>query len=216
MDRGIYPEACLGAGVLFMLGSGTRTIDIESLVFSLQELVDPKFSAHHKRAWLPPPQPGKVPERPGHLSIRSSRSESPDDPDQPAGALRSKFTDDPDRRADALRSESAYDSKCRRGALHAPASLDSGIVEIAKPAPIEQMITPRQAFLMPSHMVPKAEAVGEIAAECVAPCPPGWSILTPGARITADLLEHDSIDFVRIINKSALAEALPKLSMSSE
>ena len=45
---------------------------------------------------------------------------------------------------------------------------------------IEQVISPRQAFMMPSHLVPVQEAVGQIAAECIAPCPPGIPVCVPG------------------------------------
>jgi arginine/lysine/ornithine decarboxylase len=65
--------------------------------------------------------------------------------------------------------------------------------ETVRPAPrfaeIEQVLSPRQAFLMPSQVVPLEEAVGRIAVECIAPCPPGIPICVPGQKLTDNILE---------------------------
>lgn len=68
-----------------------------------------------------------------------------------------------------------------------------------RPEPIEQTIPPRQAFLMSSEVVPKAEAVGRIAAECLAPCPPGWPILVPGQKIAASQVSSLDVQSVRVV-----------------
>lgn len=76
----------------------------------------------------------------------------------------------------------------------------SGAAEGCKrPEPIEQTITPRHAFLMSSKPVPKAEAIGQIAAECLAPCPPGWPVLVPGQRITAGHISSLEVQSVRVV-----------------
>jgi arginine decarboxylase len=67
------------------------------------------------------------------------------------------------------------------------------------PQKIEQKLSPKVAFNMPSHLVSQAEAVGKISAECLAPCPPGWPILVPGQLITEEILNFKNIKSVRII-----------------
>jgi lysine decarboxylase len=52
----------------------------------------------------------------------------------------------------------------------------------------EQALTPREAFLASRERVPVAAAVGRIAAELVAPSPPGIPALAPGEVVTRPLL----------------------------
>lgn len=52
-------------------------------------------------------------------------------------------------------------------------------ITIPKPGPIEQVHSPREAFFMPSQMVPIRQAIGQVSAECRAPCPPGWPNACP-------------------------------------
>jgi arginine decarboxylase len=52
----------------------------------------------------------------------------------------------------------------------------------------EQDISPRQAFFGRTETVALAQSVGRIAAECLAPCPPGNPVLIPGQRVTAEVL----------------------------
>ncbi len=73
-----------------------------------------------------------------------------------------------------------------------------------KPHPIEQIISPREAFFMPSHVVSPATAIGEIAADVYAPCPPGWPALVPGQKITEELLSFKNIKSVRIIKSNSI------------
>ena len=68
---------------------------------------------------------------------------------------------------------------------------------------IIQAMSPRDAFLMPSHTVLPQEAIGQISAECLAPCPPGWTVLVPGQLITEELLNFKDIKSVRIIKKDS-------------
>jgi lysine decarboxylase len=53
----------------------------------------------------------------------------------------------------------------------------------------EQVVPPREAFFAPQEAVPVTDAVGRVAAELVAPYPPGVPVLAPGERVTADALE---------------------------
>lgn len=52
-----------------------------------------------------------------------------------------------------------------------------------QPDPVEQVMSPRQAFFAPSELVFAVDAAGRIAADCLAPCPPGMPVCVPGARI---------------------------------
>jgi arginine decarboxylase len=52
----------------------------------------------------------------------------------------------------------------------------------------EQVVPPREAFFAPQVAVPVADAVGRVAAELVAPYPPGVPVLAPGERITGAAL----------------------------
>jgi lysine decarboxylase len=52
----------------------------------------------------------------------------------------------------------------------------------------EQVVAPREAFFAPRVVVPARDAVGRVAAELVAPYPPGVPVLAPGERVTAAAL----------------------------
>lgn len=54
---------------------------------------------------------------------------------------------------------------------------------VAKPQPIEQIISPREAFFATTEVVPITRSGGRISADCLAPCPPGMPICVPGARV---------------------------------
>jgi lysine decarboxylase len=68
-----------------------------------------------------------------------------------------------------------------------------------RPEPIEQALSPRQAFNKGSKNLPAEEAIGAVAAECLAPCPPGWPILVPGQRIKASDLRGHNMPTVKVI-----------------
>lgn len=70
---------------------------------------------------------------------------------------------------------------------------------------IEQVISPRQAFMMPSHLVPVQEAVGQIAAECIAPCPPGIPVCVPGQRIHPEVMNLTSVKSLRVVIEPSIA-----------
>ena len=54
----------------------------------------------------------------------------------------------------------------------------------------ESAMLPRDAFFGRARSVPLADAKGEIAAESVAPYPPGIPVLAPGDRITGPIVEY--------------------------
>ena len=59
---------------------------------------------------------------------------------------------------------------------------------IHRPAHLpERVMSPREAFIRPRRLLPAAEAVGHIAAQVNAPCPPGIPLVVPGERIEQQL-----------------------------
>lgn len=124
VERGVYPEAILGRGVLFLMGIGTITEDVADLA---KVLID--FHSQHTES--------------GNLA-------------------------------------------------------DEGVWHFTE---IEQVMTPRQAFMSPSQMVSLNEAVGRIAAECVAPCPPGIPVCVPGQRIHPEVMNLTSVKHLRVVRE---------------
>ncbi|MBK9141533.1 MAG: aminotransferase class I/II-fold pyridoxal phosphate-dependent enzyme [Candidatus Melainabacteria bacterium] len=69
------------------------------------------------------------------------------------------------------------------------------------PLPLQEM-SPRKAFFAPSEQVPVHQAAGRLAAECLAPCPPGIPLCVPGARITSSVKKLASmVDKVRVVRE---------------
>lgn len=58
-----------------------------------------------------------------------------------------------------------------------------GTAPSSRPYLAEQAMNPRAAYLSPVELVEIGCADGRIAAECLAPCPPGTPIVVPGQRI---------------------------------
>jgi arginine decarboxylase len=130
VERGVFPEAMLGRGVLFLMGIGTITEDVADLA---KVLVD--FHTQN----------------PENGSLGDEQSVW-------------HFTE------------------------------------------IEQVISPRQAFMSPSQMVPLHEAVGRISAECVAPCPPGIPVCVPGQRIHPEVMNLTSVKNLRVVREQLISE----------
>lgn len=129
IERGVFPEAILGRGVLFLMGIGTITEDVADLA---KVLVD--FHTHN-------PETGNLAEQ--------------------------------------------------------------GVWNFTE---IEQVLSPRQAFMSPSQMVPVHEAVGRIAAECIAPCPPGIPVCVPGQRIHPEVMNLTSVKNLRVVREQLISE----------
>lgn len=51
-------------------------------------------------------------------------------------------------------------------------------------------LTPREAFQAAHYTLPLEEAVGRVAAELVAPCPPGVALVAPGEVLTPEIVER--------------------------
>lgn len=54
----------------------------------------------------------------------------------------------------------------------------------------EQIFSPRDVLLMPLEVVPAKASAGRVAAECIAPCPPGFPLCVPGARIDSSFISN--------------------------
>jgi arginine/lysine/ornithine decarboxylase len=68
-----------------------------------------------------------------------------------------------------------------------------------KPETIDQILAPRIASLAPSTEILLAEAENFIAAECIAPCPPGTPVCVPGQRLTKEVLNQIPKKNVRVV-----------------
>ncbi len=68
-----------------------------------------------------------------------------------------------------------------------------------KPQPLEQILSPRQAFFAPSELVNSNRAAGRIAADCLAPCPPGVPVCVPGAMVGADINDYNLRGMLRVL-----------------
>ena len=53
--------------------------------------------------------------------------------------------------------------------------------------------------MLPSRVVPTHEAVGKIAAECLAPCPPGIPICVPGQRVHPEVMNLTNVKEIRVV-----------------
>lgn len=72
-------------------------------------------------------------------------------------------------------------------------------ITAVRPPAAEQVLSPRQAFFMPSNVVPAAQAVGMISAETLAPCPPGIPLLVAGQRVPEQILECASLQTIKVV-----------------
>jgi len=70
----------------------------------------------------------------------------------------------------------------------------------AKPAPLQQVISPRQAVLGKKRRVMKKDALGAIAAECVSSCPPGWPSIVPGQKVSEENANCEEFEFLRVVD----------------
>jgi len=54
----------------------------------------------------------------------------------------------------------------------------------------EQVFSPRDVLYMPLEVVSASASAGRVAAECIAPCPPGFPLCVPGARIDSSFISN--------------------------
>jgi lysine decarboxylase len=132
---GVFPEAVLGEGVLFLLGVGTRSYEMESLADALEHMA---------------------------VDARANRSSS-------------------EERGRPVRTEAGETPALQFG---------------------EQVLSPRQAFLSACETIAAKDAVGRIAAECVAPCPPGIPLVVPGMRVTTEAIASFPQTHLRVVVES--------------
>jgi arginine decarboxylase len=144
MQRGIFAEAVIGDGLLFMLGVGSSLADAEILLELLRDFVEQAKTV------------------PGEGERAPARSCS------------------------------------------------------FKRFDLEQVMTPRKASLMPSRAVPIEQAADCIAAECVAPCPPGVPLCVPGQRLTKEVLNHIPTRQIRVVNEDAIECVQDRLISATE
>ena len=93
-----------------------------------------------------------------------------------------------------------FDNQCRANERLNRQTAGEDCALIEHPARIEQMINPRVAATAPSHSVPTSQAENQIAAECIAPCPPGIPVCVPGQKLTKEVLKQITKDRVRIVS----------------
>jgi arginine/lysine/ornithine decarboxylase len=77
--------------------------------------------------------------------------------------------------------------------VKALAALPKGTEELpawVEPPQSEAILLPREAYLGSKELVPLTDAIGRIAAEMIAPYPPGIPVVVPGERITRDLIDY--------------------------
>ncbi len=68
-----------------------------------------------------------------------------------------------------------------------------------RPSEIVQILSPRQAFMMPATVVPVNDSVGRISQATIAPCPPGTPLLVAGQRVPAEILECAGLQSLRVV-----------------
>jgi arginine/lysine/ornithine decarboxylase len=69
-----------------------------------------------------------------------------------------------------------------------------------------QVLSPKLAYFGTTEVIPREDAIGRIAAECVAPCPPGNPVVVPGQRITAAALDFCKLPVLRVVVESQQGE----------
>ena len=75
-------------------------------------------------------------------------------------------------------------------------------MDCIKPVFLKQAINPKEAYFSPFELVNAKDAIGRIAQECIAPCPPGVPVLSPGALVPEEIAMFDSmLGKVRVIKE---------------
>lgn len=69
------------------------------------------------------------------------------------------------------------------------------------PPAIKLKMSPASALRAASRVVERQDALGEISAECIAPCPPGVPVLIPGQLVDEYVLNITGIRSIRVIQK---------------
>ena len=69
-----------------------------------------------------------------------------------------------------------------------------------------QVLSPKLAYFGTTEIIPRGDAIGRIAAECIAPCPPGNPVIVPGQRITATAMDFCKLPVLRVVVESQQGE----------
>jgi arginine/lysine/ornithine decarboxylase len=152
INKGIFPEAILGKGLLFFLGIGSQQNDIDILTQAMDQICSTAST-----------KPKETALKESGISAEIDRTMSID--------------------------------------VDTNNHLDTYILR-QQPVAIEQALSPREAFFMPSQVMSTRQAIGQISAECRAPCPPGWPILVPGQRIGSEILQFKSVESIRVVKQT--------------
>lgn len=74
---------------------------------------------------------------------------------------------------------------------------------VAKPPQCPQIISPRLAYFSGSEIVTTDNCLDRIAADIIAPCPPGIPLVYPGQRLTREVISCLPTKYIRVISKPA-------------
>jgi arginine/lysine/ornithine decarboxylase len=85
---------------------------------------------------------------------------------------------------------------------HAQNSIENAY-SYPRPNAIAQALAPREAFFAPHKRISKERAIGMVAAECVAPCPPGWPVVVPGQIIGEEDVKNLNLSSLRVVVPSS-------------
>ncbi len=66
--------------------------------------------------------------------------------------------------------------------------LKTGTYQLPKIPPMR--LSPREAFLAPTELVPFKQSAGRICAEVITPYPPGIPVISPGEEITKEIIDY--------------------------
>jgi arginine decarboxylase len=66
--------------------------------------------------------------------------------------------------------------------------LKTGTYHLPKIPPIR--LSPREAFLAPTELIPFKQSAGRICAEVITPYPPGIPVISPGEEITKEIIDY--------------------------
>ncbi|HEY1729197.1 MAG TPA: hypothetical protein VGG22_12540 [Candidatus Baltobacteraceae bacterium] len=51
-------------------------------------------------------------------------------------------------------------------------------------------LSPREAFLSPTELIPFKQSAGRVCAEVITPYPPGIPVISPGEVITKEIIDY--------------------------
>ena len=173
-SRGIYAEAVFGGAVLFLAGIGTTEEDFENLLVVLHDV--------HQESVQQPWNGGSTCSSGTKALPRVSGSTGKA---LPNNSRQAGFDDH------------------SNGTISSDQSADDYLAAL----PFcfgEQVLTPRVAFFSAVETVSFEQSIGRIAADCIAPCPPGTPVVVPGQRITHEVASVCRRPLYRVVVESSI------------